>query len=146
MAMKFKVYTDEEFDALQKKVYKDLSLTADNVHQKILDLPKYYTTYRKKYFDQRRLLKNINNDIKRTRKKRYHYYKFDNEDRGYIVDTYNERMLYVDGDDEVCDLMMLHDKQEAIVEFLKSVISQLDKMSYNIRSYIDLEKLRNGSM
>ena len=140
------MYSDKEFDDLQKKVYKDLQLTPDNVNQKILDLPKLYTVYRKKYFDQRRLLKNINNDIKRTRKKRYHYYKFDNEDRGYIVDTYNERMLYVDGDDQVCDLMYMYDKQEAVVEFLKSVISQIDKMSYTIRSYVDLEKLRNGSM
>ena len=140
------MYSDKEFDDLQKKVYKDLALSSDNVNQKILDLPKLYTKYRKKYFDQRRLLKNINNDIKRTRKKRYHYYKFDNEDRGYIVDTYNERMLYVDGDDEVCDLLYLKDQQEAVVEFLKATISQIDKMSYTIRSYIDLEKLRNGSM
>ena len=144
--MATEMLSDKDFSNLQKKVYKDLELTPDNVQQKILDLPKLYTVYRKKYFDQRRLLKNINNDIKRTRKKRYHYYKFDNEDRGYIVDTYNERMLYVDGDDQVCDLMYMLDKQEAVVEFLKSVISQIDKMSYTIRSYVDLEKLRNGSM
>ena len=143
--MPVEMLTQKEFDDLQKKVHRDLNLTPDNIQAKIIELPKLYTIYRKKYFDQRRLLKNINNDIKRTKKKRYHFYSF-SDDCDFTLNTYNEKMLYVDGDDEVCDLFYIHDQQEAVVEYLKDVISQISKMSYTIRSYIDLEKLRNGVM
>jgi len=142
---KIEVYSDEKFLKLQKQVMKDLKLTPDNVQEKILEMAIIYTKYRKLYYDQRRLLKNINSDIKKTKKRRYHYYKF-GKDFEYSLDNNTERMIYVDGDDEMCDLYMLHDRQEDIVEFLKDTISQITKMSYLIRSYVDLEKLRNGSM
>lgn len=142
---KVEVYSDKKFLTLQKQVMKDLKLTRDNVQDKILEMPIIYTRYRKLYYDQRKLLKNINSDIKKTKKNRYHYYKF-GKDFEYSLDNNTERMIYVDGDDEMCDLYMLHDRQEAIVEFLKDTISQITKMSYLIRSYVDLEKMRNGLM
>jgi len=140
---KFKMYTEKEFTALQKQVHIDLELTADNVQEKILKMPILYTKYRKKYFDQRRLLKNINSDMKRTEKKRYHYYKFDYDHR---LDNKAERDIYVSGDEEMVELSLMYDEQIDIVEYLKDVISQINKMSYSIRSYIDLEKLKNGTM
>jgi len=140
---KFKMYTEKEFTALQKQVHIDLELTADNVQEKILKMPILYTKYRKKYFDQRRLLKNINSDMKRTEKKRYHYYKFDYDHR---LDNKAERDIYVSGDEEMVELSLMFDEQTDIVEYLKDVINQINKMSYSIRSYIDLEKLKNGTM
>lgn len=137
------MYTEKEFTALQKQVHIDLELTADNVQEKILKMPILYTKYRKKYFDQRRLLKNINSDMKRTEKKRYHYYKFDYDHR---LDNKAERDIYVSGDEEMVELSLMYDEQIDIVEYLKDVISQINKMSYSIRSYIDLEKLKNGTM
>jgi len=142
---KVEVYSDSKFLNLQKQVMKDLKLTRDNVQDKILEMPIIYTKYRKLYYDQRKILKNINSDIKKTTKRRYHYYKF-GKDFEYSLDNNTERMIYVDGDDELCDLHMLYDRQEAIVEFLKDTITQITKMSYLIRSYVDLEKLRNGIM
>lgn len=136
-------YTVEEFTKLQKQVHKDLELTPDNVQEKLLKMPVLYTKYRKKYFDQRRLLKNINSDIKRTKKKRYHYYKFDYDHR---LDNNSERELYVSGDEEMIELSLMYDEQLDVVNYLKDVISQITNMSYNIRSYIDLEKLKNGAM
>ena len=137
------MYTEKEFTALQKQVHIDLELTADNVQEKILKMPILYTKYRKKYFDQRRLLKNINSDMKRTEKKRYHYYKFDYDHR---LDNKAERDIYVSGDEEMVELSLMFDEQTDIVEYLKDVINQINKMSYSIRSYIDLEKLKNGTM
>ena len=137
------VYTEERFISLQKRVLIDLKLTPDNVQQKILELPIIYTKYKKLYLEQRRLLKNINNDIKRTRAKRYHYYKFDGDFR---LDNATEINIFVDGDDELCEINLILDNQDAIVEFLKETVSNITKMSYLIRSYVDLEKLRNGAI
>ena len=137
------IYSDEKFLALQKRIIADVLLTRDNVQQKILELPILYTKYKKLYLEQRQLLKNINIDIKKTKAKRYHFYKFDNDFR---LDTATEINLYVEGDDEMCQMYILQDKQEGIVEYIKDALSQIDKMSYQIRSYVDLEKLRNGAM
>ena len=52
----------------------------------------------------------------------------------------------VSGDEEMVELSLMYDEQIDIVEYLKDVISQINKMSYSIRSYIDLEKLKNGTM
>jgi len=138
-----RMYTEKEFIELQKQVHKDLELTPDNVQEKLLKMPMLYTKYRKKYFDQRRLLKNINSDIKKTKKKRYHFYKFDYD---HTLDNNTERALYVDGDDEMIQISMMYDEQLDIVNYLKDVITQIGNMSYNIRSYIDLQKLKNGVM
>ena len=140
---KFKVYSDEKFITLQKRVLLDLKLTEDNIKQKILELPIFFTKYKKLYLDQREILKNINIDIKKTRAKKYHFYKFDGD---FKLDTATEINIYVDGDDEICQLNVMLDKQEGIVEFLNDTLSQISKMSYLIRSYVDLEKLRNGDI
>jgi len=140
---KIEIYSDEKFIALQKKVLSDLKMTPDNIQQKILELPILYTKYKKLYLDQRKLLKNIHMDMKKLRAKRFHYYKYDTD---YRRDTMSEINLYVDGDEEICTLNVSIDTQEAIVEFLSDTISQITKNSYLIRSYVDLEKLRNGIM
>ena len=137
------IYSDSKFLSLQKQVMKDLKLTRDNVNDKLLEMAVIYTKYRKLYYDQKTVLKNIDLEIKKTKKKRYHYYKF-GEDFEFRLDNATERMIYVDGDEELCDLYLLYDKQESIVDFLKDTMSQINKMSYLIRSYVDLEKMRNG--
>jgi hypothetical protein len=140
---KIEIYSDDKFITLQKRVILDLKLTQDNVKLKILELPILFTKYKKLYLEQREILKNINIDIKKTRAKKYHHYKFDGDFR---LDTATEINIYVDGDNEMCHLNVLLDKQEGIVEFLNDTISQISKMSYLIRSYVDLEKLRNGDI
>ena len=140
---KIEIYTDEKFIILQKRIKKDLTLTPDNVSSKILELPVIFTQYKKLYIDQRKILKNINIAIRKTRVKRYHFYKFDNDFR---LDNATEINMYVDGDDEMCELYVLLDKQESIVDYLKETVSQITKMSYLIRSYVDLEKLRHGDV
>ena len=137
------VYDDKMFIQLQKRIIKDIELTKDNVQEKILELPILYTKYRKLYFEQRRILKNISNEIKQTKKERYHYYKFS---AGFRLDSATEIKLYVDGDDELCTLRLLYDKQDGIVSFLEQTVQDISRMSYLIRSYVDLEKLRNGVM
>lgn len=140
---KIEIYSDEKFIALQKRALVDMKLTQDNVKDKILELPILFTKYKKLYLDQRGILKNINIEIKKTRAKKYHHYKFDGDFR---LDTATEINIYVDGNDEMCYLNVLLDKQELIVEFLSDTVSNISKMSYLIRSYVDLEKMRNGDI
>jgi hypothetical protein len=136
-----KTFSDEKWMLLQKKVISDLTLTRDNINGKLLDLPKIHAKYRKLYYDQKKILNNVENALRVERKKKYHFYKFDNN---FVLDNATERMLYVDGDDEICEISYLRDKQQDIVEFLKDTLNQISKMSFIIRSYVDLEKLRNG--
>jgi len=135
------ILTDEKFLNLQKRVQRDLELTADNVRTKILELPIMYTRYMKLYLDQRKILKEIKNDMLKMRKKRYHHYKFDGD---FALGNTTEINLYVDGDDKIWELTIVLDKQEAVVEYCKETVSQISKMSYLIKSYVELEKLRHG--
>jgi len=137
------VLSDEKFLKLQKQLYSDITITPDNVNEKIIELPKIYAKYQNLYVGQRRILKNINISIQQTKKRLYHKYKFQSD---FSLDNATERMLYVEGDDEMCDLYMLKDKQDVIVDYLKENLVEISKMSYLIRSYVDLEKMRNGVM
>lgn len=137
------VYTDEQFEKIQKRAYLDTKFTPENVQAKILELPKLFTKYKKLYLDQRKILKNINTTIKKTRARKYKYYKFDYD---YRLDNASEINTFVDGDDEMCELNIMLDRQEGIVEFLEDTYKMISKYSYILRSYVDLEKLRNGTM
>ena len=137
----YEIMSDEKFLNLQKKVQRDIKLDADNVRDKILELPILYTQYMKFYLDQRKILKMIKNDILKIRKKRYHHYKFDGD---FALANATEINLYVDGDDDMWKITDKCDKQEAIVDYCKDVVSQISKMSYLIKSYVELEKLRHG--
>lgn len=137
------VWSDEKFENIQKRAYLDTKFTPDNVQAKILELPQLFTKYKKLYLDQRKILKNINTTIKRTRTQKYKYYKFDYD---YRLDNASEINTFVDGDDEMCELHVMLDRQEGIVEFLEDTYKMISKYSYILRSYVDLEKLRNGTM
>ena len=141
--MKIDIIDEKRFSYLQKKVEEDLLLTPDNLQQKILDIPKIYVRYHKLYASQSILLKNIETEIKKTKSELYHKYKFKSD---FAIDTMSERMMYVEGDTVMCDLNILYNEQESVVEFLKNTISEISKLSFLIKSYVDLEKLRNGVM
>ena len=140
---KFEIYSDDKIILLKKRIDKDIELTEDNIKQKILELPVLFTKYKKLHLDQEEILNNINTEISKTRKKLYHHYKFDYD---FKLDSASEIKNYVDGDNEMCNLNFLYDKQNKIVKLLDATVSNITKLSYLIRSYVDLEKLRNGVM
>lgn len=137
------IYSEDKVLLLTKRINSDLKLTEDNIKQKILELPILFTKYKKLHLDQEKILNNIVLEIKSTKKRMYHYYKFDGD---YRLDTVGEINNYVEGCDEMCALNRLYDDQFKIVKLLESTVTNISKMSYLIRAYVDLEKLRNGVM
>ena len=135
--------SDEEFTNLLKRFRKDIDITPDNLEHKILEPPKLYVKYRKLYFDQRRVLININSDIKKARKKADHYYMFDYD---YNLPTKGDREVQVEGDDAMVDLYTEYERQTDIVDFLKGALKEISDLGYKIHSYIDYMKLKNGIM
>lgn len=137
----FNTYTDEQILILQKKINTDLLLTVDNIKLKILELPIIFNKYKKIFMTQKKLLQEINVAIKKKKKVKYHYYKFNYD---FQLNSASEINMYVEGDDELCELYVLYDKQENIVNLLSDTLTQITKMSFLIKSYVDLEKLRVG--
>ncbi len=138
-----KIWSDAQFDKFEKIVEKDLNVTPVNAAEKSLEMSKIIVKYRKMYFRQKQLLNNINSDIKATKKLRFHYYRYDYD---YALDNNTERLLHVDGDDEMRDLCLLGDRQNDIVEHLKNTLTDITNMGFRISNFIALEKLRNGVM
>jgi len=139
--MSYVIMEDDKFRALQAKVNKDLTITQDNVMQKSLDLSKLYTEYSRRYYTQVGILKNINIEKVKLYKKLYHYYKFDGDFR---LDTKKEVEIYVLADTEYCQLRLDWDKQSIIVEFLEKTLANIQRASFTIRDYIELQKFKKG--
>ncbi len=139
--MSYKLMEDTQFKSLQAKVNKDLTITPDNVMQKSLDLSKLYTEYSRRYYTQVSILKNINIEKVKLYKKLYHHYKFDGDFR---LDTKKEIEVYVLGDDLYCELRRDYEKQTIIVEFLEKTLSNIQRASFTIRDYIELQKFKKG--
>ena len=139
--MAFNMLSDEEFEKLQKRVTRDLTLTKDNVMAKSIELPKLYTLYNRLYNRELNVLRNIGNQKHRLYKKLYHKYKFEGDFR---LDTKNEIEVYVLGDDDYSDLRIAYDTQSIIVDFLEKTLKSIQRTSFNIRDYIELQKFKKG--
>ena len=139
--MSYVIMEDTKFKSLQAKVNKDLTITPDNVMQKSLDLSKLYTEYSRRYYAQVAILKNINIEKARMYRRLYHHYKFDGDFR---LDTKKEIEVYVLGDDLYCELRRDYEKQTIIVEFLEKTLSNIQRASFTIRDYIELQKFKKG--
>jgi len=135
------IYTEEKFKALQKKANDDLTLTPDNIQKKNLDIPVLHSKYLSLYLSQRKILKQIEGDINREKRKKFNQYKFNHD---VSLNNITEINLHIDGDEEMIELCRLYHNQEGVVEFLKNTVSQFSKMGFAIKSHIEFEKLRNG--
>lgn len=136
------MYTEGQVRTLKKKIDEDFDFTPTNVQNKILELPKLYSKYKALYLKQRKILKNINTAIKTTREKLLKYIKFG--DYEYHLERASDIEDAIQAQPEMQELMDAKDDQEAIVEWLKEVYTNTTKMSYQLRNYIELMKLRNG--
>lgn len=141
MAIAAKFLSDEEFEVLRQRVIRDTTVTLENVQSVSMKLPKLYAKYNYRYNSQLKILKNINTDMKKTYKKLYHHYKFNGDFR---LDSNKEIELYVNGDDEYCELRLLHDKQTVIVDFLEKTLDNLKQMSYMVNQHIEFSKFKKG--
>ena len=135
------IMSDEEFKKLQIIAKRDTDINQDNVMEKSLEMTKLYTTYSRKYATQLGKLKNINIEKAKLYKKLYHHYKFDGDFR---LDTKKEIEGYVFGDTDYTELRLLADKQTIIVDFLEKTLGNIQRASFNIRDYIELQKFKKG--
>ncbi len=141
LLVKFDMLTDKQIISFKNNINKDLIIPKDQVQDKLLQLPIICSKYNRIYTSQQGILKNINTYMTGVKRRRLHYYKYDSD---FIVDNATQLLIYVDGDEEMCEVNIIKDRQETLVNFIKLTLNDLSKVSYLIRSYVDLEKLRNG--
>lgn len=140
----YNVLTTEKFKILKNKVLEDITLTPDNIEEKSITLPVLYSRYNNIYNSQLILLKNINSDRLKTYRKIYHNYRFGGDKINYRLDTKKEIESYVFGDDEYLELKMVYDRQTAVVDFLEKTLQNIQRMSFNISHYIEIQKFKRG--
>lgn len=133
--------SEEDFIKLQARTEKDTTIDADNVEEKVLALSKLYTRYNRRFHGQLKILKNINTKKVKLYKKLYHHYKFDGDFR---LDTKKEVEVYVYGDDEYGELRLEYDQQTRVVDFLEKTLGNIQRASFTIRDYIELQKFKKG--
>jgi len=132
----------ETFKKLKDFSKENLELTPENVMEKSLKFNNLYIHYHNLYVKEKKLLKDINNNMKKVYSDLYHYYKFGAFD--FKLDNKHEIETYIFGNDKYYDLKVKYDEQVIYVDYLLSTMEQIQKTSFQIGHYIDLLKIKNG--
>jgi hypothetical protein len=142
--------TLEQFEELKKKVESDTTITFSNITDQILRIPQLYTEYLSLYTQQLRLLKRASMSVTMKYGELYHKYKFPNSNDGlnfqYHLDTKTEIDIYINSNSEYVKLKSQVQFQELVVKFLEEVLDNLKKIRFDVKNYIELMKLQNGSL
>lgn len=137
--------TDENFELLKSRSNKDLEVHEDNVLETSLNMGKLYNSYLQLYSREIYTLKEMNVELDKTYGELYHKYKF-GKDFDYALTNKGEVDVYINNDPLYYNYLKFVRKQEVIVKFLEQHLDNLSKMSYHIKNYVEIKKLRMGVM
>ena len=130
------------FEELKKAVKEDLDVDTSNLEQKSLKLSSIYVKYLDNYMNELRKLKTIQavkdkkytevmHDLRKNGHEKY-------EVKGKDIDH------YVHLNSDYIKLVSDFKEQEYIVKYLESVMEQVNKISFNIKNFVDLQKVKMG--
>ena len=130
------------YEELKKQVAVDLELTPDTAEIKSLKLSSIYIHYLDIYMGEVRKLK----DLQANKEKQYTLllHKFRKEGfekfevKGKDVDHY----IHLDVDYQ--KIVSEFKEQTFITNYLESVLEQINKLSFNIKNFIDIQKVKLG--
>ena len=137
--------TEESFNALRLRSQQDLIIDEDNVLETSLNLGKLYNNYLQVYSKEIRTLKEMNIELDKRYGELYHKYKY-GRDFDYSLNNKGEVDVYINNDPHYYDYLKFVRFQETVVKFLELHLECLSKMSFTIKNYIDLKKIKLGVM
>lgn len=133
--------TLDQFKKLKEIVEKELEITEDNIEQMSIKSGNLYHKYLKLYSQELQKLKEIAIYKEKVYGELYHKYKFEGQ---YELSTKTEVDVYVKSDEIYYNKCLEEANQEIIVKYLEAVVDSILKMGFQIKNYIELQKLKNG--
>ena len=130
------------YDELKKQVAIDLELTPDTAEIKSLKLSSIYIKYLDLYMNEVRKLK----DIQAVKEKQYTLllHKFRKEGFEKFEVKGKDTDHYIHLDEEYVKIVSEFKEQTFITNYLENVLEQCNKLSFNIKNFVDIQKVKLG--
>lgn len=133
---------------------KDGHIDVADISRNSADIPKLHNKYFRLYTEEGLKLKKLRADYKVLVKRKNEYYNgsMDSEElKEYGWAPQPLKILksdiptYVESDKDVINLSLRIGLQESIVEYLESIIRQINNRNFILKNIIDYEKFRTGA-
>jgi hypothetical protein len=131
---------------------KDSEMDSTEAGKELLKIPKLHAKYLRHLNRFSSAVRSLELDIVAMRKRKYDYYggRMDREElEKYGLEPFKlilktELKDYVDSDPDVLTLMRRKSANEEVVTLCNSILKELQSRTYQLRGYIDYEKLVMG--
>ena len=133
---------------------KDGEIDETNISSESANIPKLHNKYFQMYVTEGLRLKKLKADYKKLYKLKTEYYKGEldiEELKEYGWSPQPLKILrqdiptYLESDDDVINLSLKIGLQEAVVEYLESIIRQINSRNFYLKNIIDWERFRTGA-
>lgn len=133
---------------------KDGEIDQTNVSSESANIPKLHNKYFQMYVKEGLKLKKLKADYKKFYKLKCEYYRGEldiEELKQYGWEPQALKILkgdvptYVDADDDIVNMTLKIGLQESIVEYLESIIRQINNRGFQLKTIVDWERFRTGA-
>ena len=134
---------------------KDGEIDVLNVSRESSSIPKLHNKYFRLYMTEGLKLKKLRAEYKQLYKLKGEYYRGEldvEELKQYGWQPFGLRVLksdvnsYVDADTDIINKTLKIGLQESIVEYLESIIKQINNRGFQLKTIVDWERFRTGAM
>jgi len=133
---------------------KDGEIDQINVSNESANIPKLHNKYFQMYVKEGLKLKKLKADYKRLYKLKGEYYRGELDVEELKEHGWTPQPLkilksdvpsYVDADNDIINMTLKIGFQESIVEYLESIIRQINNRGFQLKTIVDWERFRTGA-
>lgn len=137
----------EKFEKFKVECAEIFKITEENINDKNMKVSSMYELTLRVYIQEKKLLNQMNIEKEKMYSDLYHYFKFNREFKSdFSLNTKNEVEVFITRDEKYHKYLLSITDQEMQVKYIEEVMDQLKKMTYNIKNYVDLKKIKLGLM
>lgn len=144
-----------KIEAIHEMWEKDGKIDPINISSESANIPKLHNKYFRMYCNEGLKLKKFRTDLKQLKKLKIEYYKGQLDDDELKENGWKPQPLkimnadipiYLDADHDIINLTLKIGLQEAVVEYLESILRQINNRGYQLKTIVDWERFRTGAM
>jgi hypothetical protein len=134
---------------------KDCEIDQTNISKESANIPKLHNKYFRIYMEEGMKLKKLRGEYKKLRLLKEQYYKGEldvDELREYGWQPQPLKILrqdiptHIDADDDIIGTTLKIGMQEEKVNYLESIIKQINNRGFQLKTIVDWERFRTGAM
>lgn len=129
-----------DFEIVKCEIDTDLTLTADNIGDKLYKIPNLHSKYLRLYYQESLVLEKLEAKLARLYKKLFKYYTTEVD---YIVKP-AQANFFIFGDDKYSEAKFVVSKQKLQVDYLERTLKKVNNLSFDIKNLVEWSVFQNG--